>query len=105
MDKLAPEISPDGKAPWHVQPRRDAAQNGQSKYYTGHLCKRGHISRRYTSSGLCVSCMSLRSRRFREDKAAANNGLVPLNAMVHPDDLKTLEAIISNMSTAREAAA
>jgi hypothetical protein len=37
---------------------RDAAQERRLKrYFTGVLCKRGHLAERYTSTGACVSCL------------------------------------------------
>ena len=82
---------------WPVQTRAEAAQRKQSRYYTGRTCKRKHVSQRYVSSGLCVKCVALRSRRFRVN----TDGLVQFNAMVHPDDVQTLTAVVDNMNKKR----
>jgi hypothetical protein len=37
--------------------RKDARQEGATKYYTGKPCKRGHISARNTASGDCLECV------------------------------------------------
>ena len=89
--------------PWDIQTRGEAAKNGQVKYYTGRTCKYNHISQRYVSSGLCIACVSARTRNFRNDKAAASNGFVPFNTMVHPDDFATLKTLAENMNKKREA--
>ena len=36
--------------------RREAVKRGCSKYKTGRLCKHGHDSPRYTTTGACVKC-------------------------------------------------
>ncbi len=36
--------------------RKEAKQLGVAKYCTNKLCKHGHLSERYTSSGMCVKC-------------------------------------------------
>lgn len=37
--------------------RKEAKALGIKMYFTGKLCKRGHISDRYTSIGRCVECV------------------------------------------------
>lgn len=34
----------------------DAKARGLKRYFTGKPCKRGHISQRWSASGLCISC-------------------------------------------------
>lgn len=36
--------------------RRDAIASGLSRYFLGKPCRRGHLTERYTTSGLCVEC-------------------------------------------------
>ena len=36
--------------------RDDAARSGALKYFTGGLCRHGHMSDRWTSSGGCIEC-------------------------------------------------
>ena len=38
--------------------RQEAKAAGAATYFTGKLCKNGHISRRHTASGDCVTCRS-----------------------------------------------
>lgn len=44
--------------------RRDAAIMGLSKYFTGTVCNRGHLSERYVSTGQCVECLSETRKSF-----------------------------------------
>ena len=83
----APTPAPTG--PWPVQTRGEASALGQSKYYTGSNCKRGHISQRYVSSGLCIACISMRSKGFKKNRDAASAGLVPV--MVRPEHLQAMK--------------
>lgn len=45
-----------------------AREAGLRHYFTGLPCKRGHVARRYTSTGQCVDCQ----REHRREWAAAN---------------------------------
>jgi hypothetical protein len=38
--------------------RKTAQQTGAMRYSTGKPCKRGHLSDRYTSNGMCIACFS-----------------------------------------------
>ena len=97
-----PEVAdPVPAAPWPIQTRGEASQLNQSKYYTGSNCKRGHISQRYVSSGLCIACISIRSKGFKANRDAAKSGLVPLGGMVHPDDKKAVEDYAALLASQR----
>lgn len=37
--------------------RRDAANAGKHRFYTGRPCMHGHFSERYTTNGGCIACM------------------------------------------------
>lgn len=41
-----------------------AIQNKSKFYFTGKPCKHGHINKRYTKSGLCVSCSKNNYTKF-----------------------------------------
>jgi len=45
---------------------REAFDKGLKRYYTGIVCKFGHISERMISNGSCVSCLKDRRDRTRE---------------------------------------
>lgn len=98
----APEVAdltPAG--PWPIQTRGEASQLNQSKYYTGRNCKHGHISQRYVASGLCIACISARSKGFKINRDAAKNGLVPVNLMTHPDDAQAIKDYAGILKTQR----
>lgn len=39
-----------------IKTRREAAEAGETKYFTGRPCSRGHLGPRYTVSGICCKC-------------------------------------------------
>lgn len=54
----------------HIVSRSKAMEMGFKRYFSGVPCKRGHISDRNTSQGLCLDCNRLRwsSKEYRESK-------------------------------------
>lgn len=46
--------------------RKLAISLGLNTYYTGRVCKNGHLSYRYTESGTCSECINGRREIFRE---------------------------------------
>lgn len=38
--------------------RDDALDKGEVFYFTGVPCRRGHLSKRYTTSGTCLQCLN-----------------------------------------------
>lgn len=45
--------------------RKEAAEAGKGKYFTGKPCKNGHVSYRYTQSGTCVDCVAISAKANR----------------------------------------
>lgn len=41
-----------------IKSRKQAQLEGESKYYTGEVCKNGHLDYRYVKSGACRSCLN-----------------------------------------------
>jgi hypothetical protein len=39
-----------------ITTRADARSNGETRYFTGKRCPRGHLAERYTSDGKCCAC-------------------------------------------------
>ena len=76
-------------APWPIQTRGQASGLGQRKYYTGTLCRQQHMSQRYVCSGMCIKCVSVKSKGFKKNVDAAKRGLV--SVMIHPDDKQAVE--------------
>lgn len=48
--------------------REQAKSQGLSHYFTGEVCKNGHIDRRNTKSGRCMECIRAHGARFREER-------------------------------------
>jgi len=48
---------------------KEARQQGLPRYFTGLLCKRGHLSERYAVGGHCVECDNQRARPEDQRKA------------------------------------
>ena len=46
--------------------RKDAKEQGLSRYFTGEPCKQGHIAERYVSSYLCVVCKKQSCGKWKE---------------------------------------
>lgn len=44
--------------------RKEAIHQGLTRYFTGILCKHGHISERYTSNWKCCICHNIDSRKY-----------------------------------------
>lgn len=55
--------------------RNDAASLGLVKYNTGKPCTKGHLSDRYTSSGMCITCLSSHRDKFQRARNDANHKL------------------------------
>jgi hypothetical protein len=53
--------------------RKEANLLGQPRYFTGLVCKRNHVSERYSNSGHCIACDNERTRPAEQRKAATKN--------------------------------
>jgi len=47
--------------------RKEAKSVGDMFYFTGKKCVRGHIDKRRTSTGTCISCSSILNSRYTRD--------------------------------------
>ncbi len=45
--------------------RKDAFLQKKNKYFTGKLCRNGHMCPRYVNTGACVNCISAHARKTR----------------------------------------
>lgn len=52
---------------------KEARQLGMPRYFTGILCKRGHLSERYAVGGQCVACDNERVRPDEQRKKITKN--------------------------------
>ena len=46
--------------------RQEALSKNLPFYFTGKVCRRGHIDKRYLSSGDCVCCAAEKNRRYQK---------------------------------------
>jgi hypothetical protein len=78
--------------------RKQATMLGHSKYHTGRVCIRGHISERYTVTGGCVACVRETTRnragrereRLRKRHEELNIGLKTLSVTVPENAVNSL---------------
>jgi hypothetical protein len=47
--------------------RKEAKEQGLTKYFTGKPCKKGHLDRRYTASYTCVVCAREKQAQWQRD--------------------------------------
>ena len=80
-------------APWKIMTREKALKLEAVKYYTGSHCINGHVSQRYTLSGLCVSCNNMK----KPDRA----GKIRVISWIHPDDAPMIEDLATALNTGR----
>lgn len=80
----------------HGYPRtiEDAKLRGFKYFFTGIACKRGHVSRRYTSTGQCAECQYLHRSEWRirnpEKEAASRLASVRAWCEKNPDRKREL---------------
>ncbi len=51
--------------------RAEAKLDGSTSFFTGRVCNRGHISKRWTSTGMCTDCAKLHGKKRDRSKVAA----------------------------------
>lgn len=71
-----------------IKTRKQAAQAGENKYYTGKPCINGHDGPRYVSSGICCKCNSEGVKRYQKDVRLMRNNKAAgaFVYFLHPDD-------------------
>jgi len=71
-----------------IKTRREAAEAGESKYYTGKPCIHGHLGYRYTSSGICCACNVANARKYNKQMGRQINEHRQgyFSYLLHPDD-------------------
>lgn len=57
--------------------RRDAISQKLTKYFTGELCRNGHLAERYTSSAVCKDCLHPKFERSTGTSDAPTVAIVP----------------------------
>lgn len=57
-----------------------AAIAGETHYYTGRPCIRGHVTKRYTSTGACAECLLMHKQAERAKLRALTEKFARLKA-------------------------
>jgi hypothetical protein len=80
-----------------IMERTEAAKLGLTKFFTGRPCIKGHVTHRYTASGNCSKCASLRSAKYSKKLSAARKsvGIVEYNRIVPARLVEMLDAVIA----------
>ena len=75
-----------------IKSRKQAALDGDSKYYTGAPCVNKHDAPKYTATGGCVVCNGKRSKEYQATIMEALHGnTVKVSVRAHPDDVKAIQ--------------
>ena len=71
-----------------IKTRKEAAQAGEAKYYTGKPCVNDHDGYRYTSSGICCACNVANARKYNKqmNREVNEKKLGYFSYPLHPDD-------------------
>jgi hypothetical protein len=72
-----------------IKTRRQAAEAGEKRYYTGRPCSKGHDAQRFTSTGVCVQCAAgyVKEYNKRLVRQANANAAGIFTYPLHPDDV------------------
>lgn len=89
-------------APQTIISRADAAALHSKTFFTGKPCKRGHLAKRYVSTGNCTECSKAAAYAFNDKlrgKASAPVHSVPVS--FHPDDAEAVFALVDYLNAQR----
>ncbi|USN16519.1 hypothetical protein POLUDNITSA_01040 [Brevundimonas phage vB_BpoS-Poludnitsa] len=70
----------------------EAKAFGESFYYTGTPCRRGHIAARYASTAQCSACIAERPRASKEASRISSAGYYQRNRQTELDSLRLFKA-------------
>lgn len=69
-------------------PKSIALKAGESKYFTGKPCKRGHVALRYTCSGKCVECGALQASQWVLENREGSRAIKARWSAANPEKVK-----------------
>lgn len=77
-----------------IKTRKQAAEAGEDKYFTGRPCIHGHLGLRYTSSGICCACNVAAAAKYNKEmrKKVIDRAQGYFSYPAHPDDMAALLA-------------
>ena len=81
----------------HRISKEEAKSNGELLYFTGKLCRNGHISARYVSNGRCVLCNKIYLKKWRKDNKEYMKNYLYKWSKENPDKIKKIKEINSGI--------
>ena len=85
-----------------IRTRKDAANLGMDKYYTGKPCSRGHVALRNTRTGACCHCLRVYAQEYREATTPRNDGLHEVTVRIPPLAAGALADFVAALVLAHE---
>lgn len=91
---MLPSNYSKGHSMFEILTRRQAAEAGLKRYYTGKSCSKGHDAQRFVSTGVCVKCAAgyVKEYNGRMRKAVNAKAVGLFIYPAHPDDVAALLA-------------
>lgn len=89
--------------PQTILSRADAIELHSKTYFTGKPCGRGHVAKRYTSTGNCVECSRAAAQTFNDKLRGRLRAAdaTDITLRVHPDDREALFALADFLNVQR----
>lgn len=76
----------------NILSRKDAIAKGSKLYFTGVICKNGHVSQRYTATCACRDCLNGYQRTTNRKVVLALAGTPLFSMPIHVDDHAAMAA-------------
>jgi len=88
---------------YSVKTRREAAEAGERRYYTGRPCSKGHDAQRFVSTGVCVKCAAGYVKEYNKRLVKTTNAKLQgfFAYSLHPDDHAAALAYCQALDMAR----
>lgn len=83
--------------------RKTAKSHGLTHYFTGELCKNGHLSERYVSTGACVECLRPQKSKTNLSKNGLNLSEIGAN-LSENGEIAKMQAMILELQSRIDAA-
>lgn len=85
-------------------PRKQARQQNKTTYFTGKPCIRGHVSKRYVSTGGCDACLRENEIYMGSFRGEASKkrllGFSQLTLYVKKENVTTIKNFVANLESA-----
>ena len=85
-----------------IQTRKEAMQTGMKKYWTGKPCRNGHLTLRYTNTGVCIDCAATHSsNQWQKVRHPSLRSYTSVRIKCHRDDIKLINEFAQALIDAR----